>query len=173
MLTAPLVRSGGDGETRTLTACAIRPSNVRVYQFHHIPENENSPPYFFAGEAAGAAAGFATGLALAVGLITTDGATLGATAGTDAAGDGEGDGVVVVPESLTTERGPLTPGNEKSSARNMKVNAATIVAFSSGFCAPRGPNAVWLPAPPKADATSPPFPDCSSTTRIRKTQARM
>src|SRR5215210_2617398 len=28
---------GGDGETRTLTGYPIRPSNVRVYQFRHIP----------------------------------------------------------------------------------------------------------------------------------------
>lgn len=30
---------GGDGETRTLTGYPIRPSNVRVYQFRHIPVN--------------------------------------------------------------------------------------------------------------------------------------
>ena len=28
---------GGDGQTRTDTACATDPSNLRVYQFRHIP----------------------------------------------------------------------------------------------------------------------------------------
>ena len=30
------VRSGAEGGTRTPTGCPIRPSNVRVYQFHHF-----------------------------------------------------------------------------------------------------------------------------------------
>jgi len=75
--------------------------------------------------------------------------------------------------SLTTELGALYPGIEKISASIIKMIAATTVAFSSGFCAPRGPNAVWLPEPPNAAATSPPFPDCKSITRIRKMQVRM
>ena len=62
------------------------------------------------------------------------------------------------------------PGKEKSSANSIKTIAETTVAFSSGFCAPRGPKAVWLPDPPKAEATSPPLPDCKSTHRIRKMQ---
>jgi hypothetical protein len=34
--------------------------------------------------------------------------------------------------SSTTERVPI-PGSEKTSARNIKIIAATTVAFSSGF----------------------------------------
>jgi hypothetical protein len=86
---------------------------------------------------------------------------------------GEGDGCVGAAPSRTTELGPLNPGSEKSKARNMKIIAAMTVAFSRGFCAPRGPKAVWLPEPPKAAATSPPLPDCRSTTRIRKMQVRI
>jgi hypothetical protein len=128
-------------------------------------------PYFFAGDGEA----FAVGLADAVGDGLTLGAavgeTLGAAAGSAVAG--EGDGVAVAPESLTTDRGPVMPGNEKISASSIKTIAAMIVAFSSGFCAPRGPKAVWLPAPPKAAATSPPLPDCSSTTSTRNKQARI
>ena len=29
-------RNGAEGGTRTPTGCPIRPSNVRVYQFHHF-----------------------------------------------------------------------------------------------------------------------------------------
>ena len=42
LLTFPYISIGiygGDGETRTLTGFPIRPSNVRVYQFRHIPIN--------------------------------------------------------------------------------------------------------------------------------------
>ncbi len=110
-----------------------------------------------------AAAGEAAGLALAFGEASgvAEGAVAGLLAGTGACGE----------PSLTTELVPK-PGSEKSSARNMKMIAAITVAFSSGFCAPRGPNAVWLPAPPKAAATSPPLPDCNRMTRIRNMQTR-
>jgi hypothetical protein len=37
-------------------ACAIRPSNVRVYQFHHFRKLEKEP-YFFVGASAGAFSG--------------------------------------------------------------------------------------------------------------------
>jgi hypothetical protein len=61
----------------------------------------------------------------------------------EAAGLGEGEGwVAAAPLSRTTELGSNTPGSEKSSAKNIKIAAAIIVAFSSGFCAPRGPKAV-------------------------------
>ena len=121
---------------------------------------------FWAGDAAGEATGLAAGLA----DVTGDAAGLTLAAG-EAAGLGEGEGCVVTAPSRTTELGPLNPGSEKSKARNIKTMAAITVAFSRGFCAPRGPKAVWLPDPPKAAATSPPFPDCKSTTRIRKMQA--
>jgi hypothetical protein len=129
----------------------------------------------FAGEAAGAALasgealvsgpGEAVGLAEAAGLGEASGVGEGSVAGFDGA---EGGGA---PPSLTTDFVPM-PGIENISARNIKINAATTVAFSSGFCAPRGPKAVWLPDPPKAAATSPPFPDCKRITRIRKAQTK-
>ena len=66
-------------------------------------------------------------------------------AGTEGKGLAVGDGVgwdVPPSLSLTTELGELIPGMEKTSAKIIKRIAATTVAFSSGFCAPRGPNAV-------------------------------
>lgn len=110
----------------------------------------------------------AVGLADAAGLAVVDGAAAG-----KAKPPGDGDGRVRPDLSVTTERGPVTPGKEKTKASNINSAAATAVAFSNGFCAPRGPKAVWLPAPPKAAATSPPLPDCKSTTRIKKVQAKM
>jgi hypothetical protein len=44
---------------------------------------------------------------------------------------GDGWGVGDRPSS-TTEREPI-PGSEKTSARSIKITAATTVAFSSGF----------------------------------------
>jgi hypothetical protein len=40
---------GAEGGTRTPTGCPIRPSNVRVYQFHHFGVDTASQqlPYFF------------------------------------------------------------------------------------------------------------------------------
>lgn len=89
-------------------------------------------PHFFCG----VAEGVAVGLAPALGLAAADGAAAGS------ASEGAGDGCAVAGRSVTTERGPVIPGKEKIKAKNMKITAATIVAFSKGFCAPRGPNAV-------------------------------
>lgn len=50
----------------------------------------------------------------------------------------------------------------------MKMTVDQVVALERAVAAPRGPNAVWLPIPPKAAAMSPLFPLCSSTTMIRK-----
>ena len=75
------------------------------------------------------AAGEAAGLALAAG--ETDGLAAGAGVGT----------VEAAAPSRTTDFGPLKPGKEKSSAISINVMAAITVAFSSGFCAPRGPKA--------------------------------
>jgi hypothetical protein len=123
--------------------------------------------HYFAGEAAGEAVVPAplAGLAAAVGEAAGD--AVGAAAGMEA-GDGVVEGAAL---SSTTDFVPI-PGSEKISAISMKIIAATTVAFSSGFWAPRGPNAVWLPDPPKAAATSPPFPDCKRITRIRNRQTR-
>jgi hypothetical protein len=78
--------------------------------------------HYFAGEAAGLAedAGLAAAEGEAVGLAA------GAVAGFEA-GVGCGD----APSSIT-ERVPI-PGSSKISASNIKINAATTVAFSSGF----------------------------------------
>jgi hypothetical protein len=43
-------KDNAEGGTRTPTGCPIRPSNVRVYQFHHFGSREifvNYPKYFF------------------------------------------------------------------------------------------------------------------------------
>lgn len=127
---------------------------------------------YFLGEAAGEGEAFASAAAfgLAAGLAEAAGDASGDAEGA-AAGAGVEAGVGAVPPSRTTVLVP-NPGNENSKARNMKIAAAMIVAFSSGFCAPRGPKAVWLPDPPKAAATSPPLPDCNRITRIKKTQTR-
>ena len=52
----------------------------------------------------------------------------------------------------------------------MKMMADQVVARESAVAAPRGPNAVWLPMPPKAAAMSPLLPLCKSTTMIKKKQ---
>ena len=53
---------------------------------------------------------------------------------------------------------------------SMKMIADQVVARERTEAAPRGPNAVWLPCPPKAAARSPLFPLCSNTTAIRNRQ---
>src|ERR1039458_7018640 len=53
---------------------------------------------------------------------------------------------------------------------SMKMIADQVVARERTDAAPRGPNAVWLPCPPKAAAKSPLFPLWSKTTAIRKKQ---
>ncbi len=52
----------------------------------------------------------------------------------------------------------------------MNMTAHQVVALDKTVAAPRGPKAVWLPAPPKAPAISAAFPLCSSTTMIRNKQ---
>ena len=78
-----------EGGTRTPTGCPIRPSNVRVYQFHHFGFSENHHCFgvaLAAGDAAGEAAGLLAGLA----------AGLAAAPATLALGDGAvGEGAVV------------------------------------------------------------------------------
>ena len=55
----------------------------------------------------------------------------------------------------------------------IKIIADHVVALDSAVAAPRGPNAVWLPIPPKAAAMSPLWPLCSSTTMMRNMQTIM
>ena len=52
----------------------------------------------------------------------------------------------------------------------IKMTADQVVALDKAVAAPRGPNAVWLPMPPKAAVMSPLFPLCKSTTMIRNKQ---
>jgi hypothetical protein len=52
----------------------------------------------------------------------------------------------------------------------MNITAHHVVACESTEAAPRGPNAVWLPAPPKAPARSAALPLCSNTTTIKTKQ---
>src|ERR1700683_755439 len=49
----------------------------------------------------------------------------------------------------------------------MKTTAHQVCARKRNVAAPRGPNAVWLPAPPNAPARSAAFPLCSMITIIR------
>jgi hypothetical protein len=121
----------------------------RVFAIRHIARSKR---YFFSGAAdgeafgasfcAGLAAGEAAALAEAAGEAEASGEAAGevAAAGAEAAGDGVGVGVST--GSPTTDRPPVTPGKENNNANSMKMIAATIVAFSNGFCAPRGPKAV-------------------------------
>ncbi len=126
-----------EGGTRTPTGCPIRPSNVRVYQFHHFGigrRDYQTCRYFFAGEAVGEAlaTGDAAGLALVAGVALATGVAEGTAAG---AGIDAG-----AAPPLTTVLTP-NPGSENRSAKNMNIPASTAVAFSSGFCGPRGPKA--------------------------------
>jgi len=52
----------------------------------------------------------------------------------------------------------------------MNITAHQVVACESTVAAPRGPNAVWLPAPPKAPARSAALPLWSNTTTINTMQ---
>ncbi len=53
---------------------------------------------------------------------------------------------------------------------SMNNTAAHVVALLRTVVAPRGPNAVWLPAPPKAAAMSALWPLCSRTTMMMNRQ---
>ncbi len=63
---------------------------------------------------------------------------------------------------------PLSPPSPD--AHTMNITAHHVVACESTVAAPRGPNAVWLPAPPNAPARSAALPLCSSTTMISTRQ---
>lgn len=78
--------------------------------------------------------------------------------------------VGLTPES--TEVGPVRRAAKIDRVIDvtMKIIADQVVARESTEAAPRGPNAVWLPWPPKAAAKSPLLPLCSSTTAIRNRQ---
>jgi len=56
---------------------------------------------------------------------------------------------------------------------SMNMIAHHVVALERNVAAPRGPNAVWLPAPPKAPAKSAASPLCSMITIIKSPQMTM
>jgi hypothetical protein len=60
-------------------------------------------------------------------------------------------------------------------AMDVSINmiAHHVVALERNVAAPRGPNAVWLPAPPKAPAKSAASPLCSMITTIKSPQMTM
>src|SRR6267378_7881571 len=58
-------------------------------------------------------------------------------------------------------------------AQSMNMMAHQVVALERTLAAPRGPKAVWLPAPPNAPARSAALPLWSSTTMISTRQFRM
>ena len=64
----------------------------------------------------------------------------------------------------------LSLRNTKAIAHSMNMTAHHVVAFERTLAAPRGPNAVWLPAPPNAPARSAALPLCRSTTTISTKQ---
>src|SRR6202000_1314894 len=53
---------------------------------------------------------------------------------------------------------------------SMKMMAHQVVSRENAVAVPRGPNAVWLPMPPKVAAISALFPCCRSTTTISTAQ---
>jgi hypothetical protein len=55
-------------------------------------------------------------------------------------------------------------------AHSMNMTAHHVVALERTLAAPRGPKAVWLPAPPKAPARSAALPLCNKTTTINTRQ---
>lgn len=55
----------------------------------------------------------------------------------------------------------------------MNATADQVVARERALAAPRGPNAVWLPCPPKAAEMSPLLPLCSSTTTMMNKHTKM
>jgi hypothetical protein len=67
----------------------------------------------------------------------------------------------------STERSTRTT---RAKAQIINITAHQVVAWESTVAAPRGPKAVWLPAPPKAPARSAALPLCSSTTMISTRQ---
>src|SRR5258708_22576147 len=64
----------------------------------------------------------------------------------------------------------LSVRRTRAIAHTMNMMAHQVVALDKTVAAPRGPNAVWLPAPPQAPAISAALPLCSRTTMIRNKQ---
>jgi len=58
---------------------------------------------------------------------------------------------------------------DNETAVTINVAARTMVAFDRNVAVPRGPNAAWLPMPPKAPAISVPCELCKRTIKINAT----
>lgn len=78
--------------------------------------------------------------------------------------------VVFTPDSTEFEPVRRAAKIESVIEVTIKMMADHVVALERTDAAPRGPNAVWLPCPPKAAARSPLLPLCSNTTAIKKKQ---
>src|SRR6202011_2150058 len=109
-----------------------------------------------------------------VGAGTDDCGTTGA--GVTGAGAGVGAVLGVGFDTFSrTELPPTVPRPRSTfttiaSAQTMNMIAHHVVACERIVAAPRGPKAVWLPAPPNAPARSAALPLCSSTTMISTRQ---
>jgi hypothetical protein len=64
----------------------------------------------------------------------------------------------------------LSVRSTMAKAQSMNMTAHHVVALESTLAAPRGPKAVWLPAPPNAPARSAALPLWSKTTTINTRQ---
>src|SRR6267142_609360 len=96
------------------------------------------------------------------------GVVAGVVAGTEATGFGAGCETFCRIELPCPTALSLRSTN--AMAQSMNMMAHHVVAFERTLAAPRGPKAVWLPAPPNAPAKSAALPLCSSTTMISTRQ---
>ena len=105
--------------------------------------------------------------ALATGDVAGEGATVGCTDGVGVA-SGEDDGA----SDCSTDRVPVTAGNDSINAINMNDTAAPIVIFAKSVCVPRGPNAVLDTLLAKR-SPAPDLPGCKRITTISITHDSM
>ena len=185
MTTVAFIVGSAEGGTRTPMSYLTRPSNVRVYQFRHFGlfnyqqtekrcacdqwqrSNQGLPFVFAAGELCVGAA-FVLPVSLvagaALGCCCVSGEAIGCCCDGDATGIGSG-------SASTTERDPVIPGDESTSAPSMKSAAAPMVIFANSVCVPRGPKAV-LEIELVKSAPASALPGCKSTTPISTMQLR-
>ncbi|MDX6614860.1 MAG: hypothetical protein QOD75_4046 [Blastocatellia bacterium] len=119
------------------------------------PDRQECLSYYLVGDVVVVAAGDA--------VATGDGAAVGVGV---AAGTSEGASV------CSTERVPVTAGNDSVKAISIKAAAAPIVIFDKTLAVPRGPNAV-LETLLEKRSPAPDLPGCSKITTISTTHAKM
>jgi hypothetical protein len=178
-----------EGGTRTPTGCPTRPSNVRVYQFHHFgrpgsfytgktapKSNSNHARHFFSQGFFSSGLG-GSGVAGLVSLLFGVAALLGGVvcgSGTDSIGfDGVSGVCTAGPTPSPTERRAKSPGIENRKAVRKKRIAAPMVIFASTVWVPRGPKADEFAPPPPNTAAASDLPGCNNTKSISTTQERM